>query len=264
MTYAGRWSRFRMPLPDRTYFVEVVHVVNRQTGWSLSTVFLCARRDVGHHTRMSAWLDRVSTNRVRFSRRSPCPVGDGTARSVSSGSSLQSPMTSSVVEPRLVNPVAVLLFRRDSTKERAVATSVLFGGNRLSARWQEVFLLVVPSFPFVQHHVDAFVFRQVQVPGTHIFLLVRRKRIELRARLTNGHPCRHPGRPVSNPCVPFNEFRVNGDVLVSSVDYGRLRLCLKPWRTEPCPLSRQKPVVSTIGCAPWQEVTPTATTSTLR
>ena len=28
--------------------------------------------------------------------------------------------------------------------------------------------MVVPSFPFVQHHVDAFVFRQVQVPGTHI------------------------------------------------------------------------------------------------
>ena len=98
----------------------------------------------------------------------------------------------------------------------------------------------------------------------HIFLLVRRKRIELRPRLTNGHPCRQPGRSESNPCVPFNEFRVNGDVLGSSVDYGRLRLCLKPWRAEPCPLSGQKPVVSTVGCAPWQEVTPTATTSTLR
>ena len=120
------------------------------------------------------------------------------------------------------------------------------------------------AFRFVQHHVDAFVFRQVQVPWTHIFSLVRRKRIELRARLTNGHPCRQPRRLVSNPCVPFNVFRVNGDVLASSVDCGRLRLCLKPWRSEPCPLSGQKPVVSTVGCAPWQEVTPTATTSTLR
>ena len=100
--------------------------------------------------------------------------------------------------------------------------------------------------------------------GHTFFRLVRRKRIELRARLTNGHPFRQPGRPVSNPCVPFNEFSVNGDVIASSVDYGRLRLCLKPWRTEPCPLSGQKPVVSTVGCAPWQEVTPTATTSTLR
>ena len=123
-----------MPLPDCRNFVEIVHVVNRKTGWSLSTVFLCARRDAGHHTRMSAWLDRVSINRVRICRRSPCPVGDGTDRSVSSGSSLQSPKTSSIVELRLVNNVAVLLFRRESTKERAVAISVLVGGNRLSAR----------------------------------------------------------------------------------------------------------------------------------